>query len=574
MTMLHITKHIKQVVETPAVTKKMGMLSNKDKEQAVLLKQLQAELKAKNKEIQSLKSIIEGNLPLSSLKLAFRQIQNFLALSPASIYFKNKNLEYTYANQAYSAFVNLSIDELIGLNNKQLQIGDYLTKLEQIELQVCENGEAIKEKEIIFCQDDQELHLNVSLFPTKNLDGKVDGLMVYCIDLSERVQFKKELESAQEKAQAGIKSKESFLANLSHEIRTPLHGILGNGALLKSILNEKKALELVEDINSSGMSLLEMVDSMLLLESLDKGEWELEKDTFNLRDLIQDVISKFLDQAKVKMLDLQSFIAQGLPEVIVGDKNKIKRVLSIFISNAIKFTDKGFVHLFVQAVQQKDQCIRLKFSIKDTGTGIKKEHQTELFTSFTQGDSSSTKAYQGTGIGLAMAEKTVSFLGGTLGFESAEFKGSTFWFAVDLENISSAFEKTPIRKPSQLPVLLVEDNKINQKIAFFTLKKLGFTVEIAENGLEAIERYQNGQFKIVLMDLQMPVMNGFDATIKIRAYEKYKNLSPSLIIALSANTIKEDVRKCFVVGMNEYISKPFSPEKLIEVIQKHIEVEL
>ena len=574
MTMLHITKHIKQVVETPAVTKKMGMLSNKDKEQAVLLKQLQAELKAKNKEIQSLKSIIEGNLPLSSLKLTFRHIQNFLALSPASIYFKNKNLEYTYANQAYSAFVNLSIDELIGLNNKQLQIGDYLTKLEQIELQVCENGEAIKEKEIIFCLDDQELHLNVSLFPTKNLDGKVDGLMVYCIDLSERVQFKKELESAQEKAQAGIKSKESFLANLSHEIRTPLHGILGNGALLKSILNEKKALELVEDINSSGMSLLEMVDSMLLLESLDKGEWELEKDTFNLRDLIQDVISKFLDQAKVKMLDLQSFIAQGLPEVIVGDKNKIKRVLSIFISNAIKFTDKGFVHLFVQAVQQKDQCIRLKFSIKDTGTGIKKEHQTELFTSFTQGDSSSTKAYQGTGIGLAMAEKTVSFLGGTLGFESAEFKGSTFWFAVDLENISSAFEKTPIRKPSQLPVLLVEDNKINQKIAFFTLKKLGFTVEIAENGLEAIERYQNGQFKIVLMDLQMPVMNGFDATIKIRAYEKYKNLSPSLIIALSANTIKEDVRKCFVVGMNEYISKPFSPEKLIEVIQKHIEVEL
>jgi CheY-like chemotaxis protein len=173
-----------------------------------------------------------------------------------------------------------------------------------------------------------------------------------------------------------------------------------------------------------------------------------------------------------------------------------------------------------------------------------------------------------------MAEKTVSYLGGTIGFESAEFKGSTFWFSIDLDKTSSEARKDEVLLPAQLPVLLVEDNKINQKIAFFTLKKLGFPVEIAENGLEAVERFQNDEFKIVLMDLQMPIMNGFDATSKIRAFEKFKERKSSLIVALSANTIKEDIEKCFVVGMNEYISKPFSPEKLIEVIRKHIEIQL
>jgi signal transduction histidine kinase/CheY-like chemotaxis protein len=572
--MQHFDKNIQEYTGAPSQNQKMRKLTDSAKEDALIIKHQQSEIELKNKELRKLKNKLKSDPQISALKIAFQQVQDFLAISPSIIYFKNKNLEYSYANQSFAALANLPVEEIIGLSSKSLQIGNYLTELEQTELQVLKNGKAIQGREILIKQDDEQLLLNINIFPSKDVDGNVDGVMVCCIDLSERLQFKKELENAQEKALLGEKSKQTFLANLSHEIRTPLHGIIGSGGLLKSMLKDKQAIELVENINSSGEYLLEMVDSMLLLESFDKGEWARKNETFILRDLIQDINEKFQDQVKSKKIDIQSFIAQGVPDAFIGDVEKIKLILTILISNAIKFTNKGFVHLFVQVEQQKGESIRLKFSIKDTGLGIKKDLQSELFSSFTQGDSSTTKGYKGTGIGLTMAEKTVSYLGGTIGFESAEFKGSTFWFSIDLDKTSSEARKDEVLLPAQLPVLLVEDNKINQKIAFFTLKKLGFPVEIAENGLEAVERFQNDEFKIVLMDLQMPIMNGFDATSKIRAFEKFKERKSSLIVALSANTIKEDIEKCFVVGMNEYISKPFSPEKLIEVIRKHIEIQL
>lgn len=567
-------KNIENYIELPSTHQEKRKRVQMETKEASKLKQFQAELILKEKEIQRLKSKLDSNQQFSALKIALKQVQDFLAMSPAMIYFKNNKLEYTYANQAFAALTNLPIEDIIGLSNENLEVGDYLKILEQTEKQVVEQGKAIQGKEIMFGQDKEQLLLNTYLYPMKNSEDQIEGVMVCCFDLSERLQFKKELESAKEKALLGIKSKQVFLANLSHEIRTPLHGILGSGALLKPLLKDSQAKELVENINNSGNSLLEMVDSMLLLESMDKGEWLLRKEIFNLRELVQQVNTKFQDQAKAKMIDIQSFIAQGLPDIFIGDAEKIKLILDILVGNAVKFTNKGFVHLFVQAEKQKGKNISIKFTIKDTGSGIKKELQSELFSTFTQGDSSSTKGYQGTGIGLAMAQKTISYLSGSIGFESAEFKGSTFWFSVDIEAGSDVVKKPAIQKPTQLPVLLVEDNKINQKIAFFALKKLGFPVEIAENGLEAVERFQQEKFKIVLMDLQMPVMNGFDATSKIRAFEKQKESESSLIIALSANTIKEDIEKCFVVGMNEYISKPFSPQKLIEVIQKHIEIEL
>gem|GEM_PF-6906032 len=356
------------------------------------------------------------------------------------------------------------------------------------------------------------------------------------------------------------------MANLSHEIRTPLHGILGSSALLKSSIQNEEELELLANIQASGSALLDMLNAMLLLEAVERGKWTVQTELFHLRSLIQEVSDKYSDVASQKAVDLQFFLAQGLPEKFFGDAEKIKRVLDILMSNALKFTSKGFVHLYVQAEKYNGKTTRLRFSVKDTGLGIKNDLQPDLFNFFMQGDSSSTKNYQGTGIGLTMAQKTIAYLGGEIGFESSEFKGSTFWFVIDLENLTP--DNMEPLTPAKLPVLLVEDNKINQKIAFFTLKKLGFPVEIAENGMEAVDRFQNGSFRIVLMDLQMPVMNGFDSSEKIRAFEKSNKRKPALIIALSANTVKEDIERCFVVGMNEYISKPFTSDKLIEVIQR------
>jgi signal transduction histidine kinase len=391
--MQHFDKNIQEYTGAPSQNQKMRKLTDSAKEDALIIKHQQSEIELKNKELRKLKNKLKSDPQISALKIAFQQVQDFLAISPSIIYFKNKNLEYSYANQSFAALANLPVEEIIGLSSKSLQIGNYLTELEQTELQVLKNGKAIQGREILIKQDDEQLLLNINIFPSKDVDGNVDGVMVCCIDLSERLQFKKELENAQEKALLGEKSKQTFLANLSHEIRTPLHGIIGSGGLLKSMLKDKQAIELVENINSSGEYLLEMVDSMLLLESFDKGEWARKNETFILRDLIQDINEKFQDQVKSKKIDIQSFIAQGLPDAFIGDVEKIKLILTILISNAIKFTNKGFVHLFVQVEQQKGESIRLKFSIKDTGLGIKKDLQSELFSSFTQGDSSTTKGY-------------------------------------------------------------------------------------------------------------------------------------------------------------------------------------
>lgn len=537
------------------------------------IKKLKDELNTKNRELESLKNKIENDSKLNKLKNTFKQLQDFLSLIPVATYFKNENLEFTFSNQSFAALINQPVDDIIGSTNTSLHISKFLSELEKIELEVLQTGLSVQNREICFSIDEEELIVNAFVFPIKSGNNSTEGVMVCCFDLTERVQFENEIKKAEEKAQLGVKSKQAFLANLSHEIRTPLHGILGSGAILKNMLTEGQELDLLDNINRSGSALLEMVDSLLLFESLEKGSWAIQNDPFMIKDLIHEICEKFKPQAILKTIDLQCFVAQGLPKVLLGDAEKIKLVLSVFFNNAIKFTEKGFVHVFVQADQNQENKLRLKFSVKDTGIGIKKELQADLFSSFTQGDSSSTKDFQGTGMGLAMAEKTISYLGGEIGFESAEYKGSTFWFSIDVEKMDIAERIIKPVFPSELPVLLVEDNKINQKIAFFTLKKLGFPVEIAENGQEAVDRFQNENFKIVLMDLQMPVMNGFDATTKIRDFEKKKKISPTLIVALSANTVKEDVEKCFIVGMNEYISKPFSPEKLIEVIQKHIKIQ-
>lgn len=571
--MLENAKNIKVSLKKSAKANSMVEDKSSERVYSSSIQKLRNELDKKDKEIAQLKEKLENEQQFFTLKSAVGQLQDFLLMSPVPIYFKDKTLKYSFANLAFAALANLPVEDLLGISNKELQIGKYIQQLEDLETEVLKTNEAIRDQEIRFMIDDEPMLIKAFVFPMLNQEGAIDGLMVCCIDLSDKLQYASALSAAQEKAKLGVESKQAFLANLSHEIRTPLHGILGSTSLLKTLLNKDQELELLENIQLSGASLLEMVDSMLLLESLDKGEWAIKKEPFNLRELVEEISTKYQEQAKLKFLDLQFFIAQGLPNILVGDAEKIKMVLNIFLSNAIKFTDKGFVHLFVQADEHKENSIAVKFTIKDTGIGVKTDLQPELFTSFTQGDSSITKSYQGTGIGLAMAEKTIAYFGGSVGFSSAEFTGSTFWFIIDIDKEEIGSEIVSKISPADLPVLLVEDNKINQKIAFFTLKKLGFEVEIAENGFDAVERFENGDYKIVLMDLQMPIMNGFDATVKIRSFEKQKGKSSSLIIALSANTIKEDVQKCFMVGMNEYISKPFSPDKLIEIIQKHIDIE-
>jgi len=255
---------------------KKGDVKTSDSEVNFLVSQLHAELLAKEKEIESLKKKLANQKPFMELEAAFTQIQNFLFFSPVSVYFKDANFKYTYVNQLFSAWLNSPSDEVIGKNNEQLGVSDYLKDLVEIEKEAFSLNKIIREKEVVFQRGNDRFLLTAYIFPMQNAMGKAEGVMVCFVDHSERLQFKKELMQAKEEAAMGIKSKQAFLANLSHEIRTPLHGILGSSALLKSSIQNEEELELLANIQASGSALLDMLNAMLLLEAVERGKWTVQ----------------------------------------------------------------------------------------------------------------------------------------------------------------------------------------------------------------------------------------------------------------------------------------------------------
>jgi len=385
-----------------------------------------------------------------------------------------------------------------------------------------------------------------------------------------------ELILSKEMAEAAVKAKAIFLANISHEIRTPMNGIIGMIDILKNTVLTKEQQEYLDIIGISGENLLMIINDLLDFSKIEAGQITFEHIRFNLVDEVNEVLKILRYKAVQKAIDLSCTFDLEVPELVIGDPLRLKQILINLCTNAIKFTEKGYVHVRVRLVSIVDSIVRLIFEVQDTGIGISPENQTKLFKSFSQADASTTRKFGGTGLGLAISKNLVQLMHGNIGIVSEEGRGATFHFSCEFgvssqdlspEDTNKLEESAKIDK--KLRILLAEDNVINQKVATLNLEKLGHSIILVENGIQAVEKFIQDQPDVIFMDIQMPEMDGVEATARIREWELNNNVQIRVpIVAMTANTLKSDKELFITSGMDDYLSKPFISGELIRVLNR------
>jgi CheY-like chemotaxis protein len=390
--------------------------------------------------------------------------------------------------------------------------------------------------------------------------------------VTERRRAEQKLAEAKKAAEQANDAKTEFLATMSHEVRTPLNGILGYTDLLLDgpDVSPTQRRQLLR-IRDAGSALLTIVNDILDFSKIEAGQVELQMQAFALRPFVENTCSIVKSMADRKRLALQAHIAEALPELVIGDQDRLRQVLLNLLNNAVKFTPSGEVVLSVDGLSRKPSCTTVRFSVSDTGIGIAQDKQDRLFQRFSQVDGSVSREFGGTGLGLAISKRLVELMGGTIGVRSAEGQGATFWFEIDLpaaaaehvgEGLSPRGEA--ITMPSR--ILLVEDNDINQEIARAVLQGAGHTVDVAADGSAAIEAVLARSYDLVLMDVQMPVMDGIAATQAIRALDHPASRLP--IVAMTANVLPQQVEKFREAGFDDHVGKPFKKEQLYSAVAK------
>lgn len=390
------------------------------------------------------------------------------------------------------------------------------------------------------------------------------------------------LKKARLEAEIANKAKSEFLANISHEVRTPLHAVIGMTELLVETKLDKDQRYYTDTLYSSAKILLMLINDILDFSRIDAGQIDEEKEVFDLRQLFLDIITVMKEKASCKGLVLAGDIDENIPGTLFGYSGYMKQVLLNLIQNAIKFTYRGHVMVEARVVSETDEEVVLRITVKDTGIGIPEERQNQIFEPFTQLDASSTRKEGGTGLGLAIVKKLVAFMGGDVKLESNEREGSTFTFSLSFEKVKvdDSYEKKmddtvsgdtlhaeAEKELEENNILLVEDNMINQKVAKAMLEKMGYKIDIAFNGAEAVDALQQKQYGLVLMDLQMPVMDGYEATRTIRKSDQVLN-SEVPIVAMTANATKEDRQQCLDAGMDDYVPKPVERKVMKSMLQR------
>jgi PAS domain S-box-containing protein len=416
------------------------------------------------------------------------------------------------------------------------------------------------EEQLVERPDGSAVYVNWAVHPWRGPSGEVTGAVAVAQDIDVLVR-------ARQAAQETSRVKSEFLANVSHELRTPLNGVLGMARLLLDTSLDATQKEYAEIIRRSGRELLGVVDAILDFARAEAGQLELEDTDVEPRRLVEEVCAAVADQAALKGLHVASLVAEEVPRVLRGDGARLRQVLLNLLGNAVKFTPAGTVVARAGLARSAEDAILLRFEVADSGIGIDAATQARLFQPFVQADGSATRRYGGAGLGLALCRRIVSAMGGQIGVRSEPGQGSTFWFTVRLARPDGAVPAEPdLRRGGR--ILVVEDNTVNQKVAVAMIESLGYAAEAVGNGLEAVEACAGQTYDAILMDCQMPQMDGYKATAFIREREGLSRRTP--IIALTASVTAEDRQRCLSAGMDDYLSKPVPREALASTLRKWI----
>ena len=409
-------------------------------------------------------------------------------------------------------------------------------------------------------------------FPVLDLQG-TGGWLWTLLDVSASRLAARQLIAARDAAESANQAKAAFLATMSHEIRTPMNGVIGmTGLLLDTTLNTEQR-HFAETIRDSAEALLTVINDILDFSKMEAGKLDLDRTDFDPAALVESVVDILAPRARAKGIDIVGVVAREVPACLRGDPGRLRQILMNLAGNAIKFTPSGGVSVRVSAAGRSDGRTVTRFEVNDSGIGIPVEAHQRLFAMFTQVDASTARRYGGTGLGLAISKRIAETMGGRIGFESEPGKGSRFWVEIPLEEgeapleAPAATQEVAPRSDRRLRILVAEDNPVNQQVALGLLRKLGHSVDMVGDGAEAVAAVRQLPYDLVLMDVQMPEMDGLKATQAIRDLDSPAARTP--IVAMTANAMRGDDRMCLDAGMDGYISKPIDRRKLEMVVASH-----
>ncbi len=541
-----------------------------------------------------------------------RTLSRAVEQSPASIVITDLDGSITYVNPGFVSTTGYTSEEAIGKNPRILKSGMHPSEFYAEVWQALLRGEVWRGELCNRKKNGEMFWEAATIAPVLDANGRATHFVAIKVDVTARKQAaqelqdyarrleqaNRELEEATAAATAASQAKSQFLATMSHELRTPLNGVIGTAELLRDTSLDERQRRFVDACYSSGKTLLDLINKVLDFSKIEAGKVELEEHGFDLEPLIRETIDAMAYSAGQKGLRLSTRLAPQTRCRVQADSVRLRQILVNLVGNAVKFTEAGEVTVNVERLDREERSM-FRFEVRDTGIGIPPDRIDRLFQSFCQADSSTTRKYGGTGLGLAISKSLVALMGGAMGVESQPGAGSTFWFEIPLkiedeqfpakENDPSSTQEIPsdatmeprtpgdrgvsrragLNSPKRRRVLLAEDNQINQMVVQEVLSDRDIQCSMVENGLQAVQAVQDGAFDLVLMDCQMPHMDGYDATRRIRELERAGQIVGHVpVLALTANATKGDRERCLEAGMDDYISKPFDAEGLLDAIDR------
>lgn len=517
--------------------------------------------------IATVRALLRSRELHEELRLTEERFRVALKNAPIMIYTCDANGVYTWVYNAHAPYAS---EAFIGKTDYDILLPADAKKLMDLKQETLSNGVGQRHVVDLTIADGQLRWYDITLEPLSNSAGLQEGLTVACIDITERMRAEREQREATLEAELANEAKSRFLSNMSHEIRTPLGVIQGFADLaLRPSLSEKELHEYLFTIRRNAQNLTQLIGDILDLSKIEAGKIEIERRAFSLNELLQDIMASLGLTAQEKGLRLELTVDADTPAFIVSDSVRVRQVLINLLSNAIKFTDSGAVKLKVAAVPQKDQRVEIRINVEDSGIGITAEQRDRLFNSFTQADSSTTRKFGGTGLGLSLSRRLSQLLDGDVKLvRSEQGRGSEFLFRFKATVAPSAGlsgPQIPHDKPvlalKGLNILLVEDSADNQMLFSHYLQSTGAHFTVASDGLEALEAWPTQNFDAILMDLQMPNMDGYTALARLK--ESGMNRP---VIALTAHALSEERDRALRAGFAGYLTKPLDPKQLVRTL--------